>query len=184
MVQPKNLFYTSIVLLVCMPNATSKPQELALLQWKAYLADASSLSSWSPARNSTCCSWLGVKCDATGHVVELSLPSAGLSGQLDAFDFAAFPNLTKLNLNNNSLVGAIPYHLWELTSISWLDLGSNYLTNPDHSRLFPMPALEHMSVSRNKFNGSFPQFILSCTNLKFLDLSKNAFCGYQTCWPR
>jgi Leucine-rich repeat (LRR) protein len=65
-----------------------------------------------------------------------------------------------------------------------LDLGSNYLTNPDHSRLFPMPALEHMSVSRNKFNGSFPQFILSCTNLKFLDLSKNAFCGYQTCWPR
>src|SRR5688572_8491182 len=100
------LFCETTVFLVCMANAISSPQELALFQWKASLAIASSLSSWSPAGNSTCCSWLGVTCDAAGHVVELSLPGAGLRGQLDAFDFAAFPKINKLNLSINSLVGA------------------------------------------------------------------------------
>lgn len=107
MVPTTILFYATISLLICKANGNRSLQELALLQWKASLADANSLPSWSTEGNSTCCSWLGVACDATGHVVELSLPSAGLRGQLDAFDFAVFPNLAKLNLNNNSLAGAI-----------------------------------------------------------------------------
>ncbi|RLN42435.1 LRR receptor-like serine/threonine-protein kinase FLS2 [Panicum miliaceum] len=187
MLQHTALLYASTFPLVFMAYATSNPnpQEEALLQWKASLADANSLSSWSPTGNSTCCSWLGVTCDAEGHVAELSLPSAGLRGQLESFDFAAFPNLTKLNLNNNSLVGDIPFRFSKLPNIVWLDLGSNYLSSPDYSRMSPMPTLEHISMWGNKLDGMFPEFILSCTKLIFLDLQGMISMGqYQIHWPR
>jgi len=125
-------------------------QEVALLKWKASLADANSLSSEG---NSTYCSWLGVTCDATGHVVELSLPSAGLRGQLDAFNFAVFPNLTKLNLNNNSLAGAI-HNL--CTNLMFLDLSRNCFFHgqiPESlAKMIPNLVYQYLNLSWNGFS--------------------------------
>lgn len=196
------LFHISIFLLLCTTAmATISPEAEALLQWKSTLVGANLLSSWSMA-NSTC-SWFGVTCDATGNVKELSLPNTGLNGTLDAFYSAAFKNLTKIELNNNNLVGtipanisllltltsldlssnnlvgAIPYQLSRLPMLVDFNLGNNHLTNPEYAKFSPMPNLKVLSLDRNDPNGTFPQFILNCTNarMRSLDLSCNNFSG-------
>ncbi|RLN17421.1 hypothetical protein C2845_PM02G07590 [Panicum miliaceum] len=195
------LLYASIFPLVFMACATSNPQEEALLQWKASLADANSLSSWSPTGSSTCCSWLGVTCDAAGHVVELSLPSAGLRGQLDSFDFAAFPNLTKLNLNNNSLVadnnltGSIPTGFGNMTSMMHQNK-EQFIISVDKSASYPYFNRIHVNwkghdgifqrevalvtgidLSSNFLSGEIPTELSNLQGLKFVNLSRNHLSG-------
>jgi hypothetical protein len=180
------LFYATIFLLICKANANRSLLELALLKWKASLADANSLSTWSAAGNSTCCSWLGVTCDATGHVVELSLPSAGLRGQLDAFDFAVFPNLTKLNLNNNSLAGAI-HNLCTNLMIpnlvyQYLNLSSNGFSLFRDNITIPVPLaqltkLQELQLETNVFSGGFPEMLTTISTLQVLSLRNNTLSG-------
>uniref|UniRef100_J3NDE1 Leucine-rich repeat-containing N-terminal plant-type domain-containing protein n=1 Tax=Oryza brachyantha TaxID=4533 RepID=J3NDE1_ORYBR len=125
MALPNQVFVLCIFILVCRAHTTStnnRQESMALLQWKSTLdsINLSPISSWSPA-NSTC-SWYGVLCNATEHVIKLHLPEAHIKGHLDAFNFTAFPHLIELNLCKNHLVGAIPASISQLKALTYLDL--------------------------------------------------------------
>jgi hypothetical protein len=155
------------------------------------------MASWSFA--SPTCSWFGVTCDAAGHVTELDLSIAGITGRLHAFYSTAYQNLTVLDLNynnltggiptnisllvtltsldlgTNNLTGAIPYQLSMLPRLAVLNLRSNHLTNPESGKFSPMPSLEVFYLGYNDLHGTFPQFILNSTSrgMLFLQLSGN-----------
>jgi hypothetical protein len=174
----------------------------ALLRWRSTLLSYnSSMASWSFA--SPTCSWFGVTCDAAGHVTELDLSIAGITGRLHAFYSTAYQNLTVLDLNynnltgtiptnisllvtltsldlgTNNLTGAIPYQLSMLPRLAVLNLRSNHLTNPESGKFSPMPSLEVLYLGYNDLHGTFPQFILNSTSrgMLFLQLSGNNFSG-------
>ncbi|ONI23923.1 hypothetical protein PRUPE_2G216400 [Prunus persica] len=50
------------------------------------------------------CNWTGIQCNEAGSIVEINLVDSGLDGTLNRFDFSAFPNLSSLNVNYNSLI--------------------------------------------------------------------------------
>ena len=109
---PRNLLCILFFILVCTSHAAySEQASSALLHWKSTLdsSSTSNLSSWSPA-NSTCV-WFGILCSnasaTTSHIIGLRLPEAGIKGRLETLNFAAFPQLTELNLSRNGLHGAI-----------------------------------------------------------------------------
>ncbi|KAI7735823.1 hypothetical protein M8C21_017107 [Ambrosia artemisiifolia] len=99
-----------------------------------------------------CCSWVGVSCDESGdRVVGLSIPGRGLRG-------------------------SIPPSLHNLTSLSFLNLSSNFLSGPLSS--FPdsnSSNLISLDLSYNRLSGSLPNTFPP--SLRFLNLSSNLFTG-------
>lgn len=86
--------------------------------------------------HSPTCSWFGITCDAAGHVTNLSLSNAGLTGTLHGLYSAAFHNLTWIDLStddfvagpSNNFVGTIPTNISRLLTLTYLDLSNNNLT--------------------------------------------------------
>jgi len=100
----------------------------ALLQWKASLHNQSQslLSSWVGI--SPCINWIGITCDNSGSVTNLTLESFGLRGTLYDLNFSSFPNLFWLDLADNSLSGPIPSSIGNMTMLTVLALYQNNLT--------------------------------------------------------
>ncbi|GLT45225.1 hypothetical protein SLA2020_190740 [Shorea laevis] len=176
-------------------------QTETLLKWKASLDNQSQsfLSSWvgdSP------CNWVGIGCDRVGSVTNISLPNFGLKGTLDKLNFLAFPNLIYFNLGNNSLYGAIPSeivnlskltffnlstndkfsgnipkNIGRLSSLAILDLARNQLSGSIPSDVGFLNSLTNLSLYNNNFSGSIPASIGNLTNLSFLSLFNNNFSG-------
>ncbi|KAF3435983.1 hypothetical protein FNV43_RR23075 [Rhamnella rubrinervis] len=100
------------------PVQCIESERQALLSFKQGLESSNSLSSWtSNSSQEDCCSWEGISCDnKTNHVIELDLSAYQLGIRL-----------TYLNLAQNPMTGTIPSQLGNLTSLSFLGLGSAYL---------------------------------------------------------
>ncbi|RZS27197.1 hypothetical protein BHM03_00060627 [Ensete ventricosum] len=128
---------------LCLPEESS-----ALLQLKNGFSNASSkLASWQPG--SDCCLWDGVTCDpATGRVAALDLSGRSLSGGLDRSLFN-LTSLTSLNLADNLFPG-----------IRILDLPFSKLAN-----------LSVLNLSNAGFGGQIPAGIGRLEKLVSLDLS-------------
>src|SRR5690625_2219264 len=105
------------------------------------------------------CSWHGVTCDNSGeHVVELSLPT-------------------------NNLTGELPGSLNKLSQLRVFSVRDNYdLSRPGSGIQGPIPNLDGLSslavfnVSRNKFTGSIP-VLQGLGNLQTFDVSLNELSG-------
>ena len=97
------------------------------------------------------CSWFGVSCAPNGSVVALNLTANGLYGSLPvAADAApcALADLQALTLSENSIRGALPRCLAQLTRLQRLDLHTNDL---EHG-LEPLrgaPDLRFLDLSHN-----------------------------------
>ncbi|MQL94998.1 hypothetical protein Taro_027662 [Colocasia esculenta] len=113
---------------------------------------------------------------ALSKLTSLNISSNGLNETLPP-EIGDLSELVELRLFNNNMVGPIPYQLSRLRKVRFLDLGYNYLENPDYSRFAAMPALEHLALNLDSLTLGFPPFILNCTNLTYLDLSDNALTG-------
>uniref|UniRef100_A0A452XIN5 Leucine-rich repeat-containing N-terminal plant-type domain-containing protein n=1 Tax=Aegilops tauschii subsp. strangulata TaxID=200361 RepID=A0A452XIN5_AEGTS len=98
---------------------------MAVLHWKTTLASPLlQMSSWQ--ENTSPCNWTGIMCTSVRHgrhrpwvVTNISLPGAGIHGQLGELNFSALPFLTYIDLGNNSLHGALqhfPYLTFPTTS--------------------------------------------------------------------
>ncbi|KAF6986989.1 hypothetical protein CFC21_004669 [Triticum aestivum] len=97
-----------------------RSQHMALLHWKATLTSPlMQMISWH--KNTSPCNWTGIMCTAVRHgrrmpwvVTNISLPDAGIRGQLGELNFSALPFLTSIDLHNNSLHGALPASICSL----------------------------------------------------------------------
>ena len=111
-----------------------RSQRMALLHWKATLASTPlQMSSWQ--ENTSPCNWTGIMCTAVRHgrrmpwvVTNISLPDAGIRGQLGELNFSALPFLAYIDLTNNSFHGALPPSINSLSALLVLKLPYNQLT--------------------------------------------------------
>ena len=132
-------------------------EAVALLQWKASLDNQSQslLSSWVGI--SPCINWIGITCDNSGSVTNLTLESFCLRGTLYDLNFSAFRNLFCLDLHNNSLSGTIPHEIGKLRNLSLLALSRNQLSGPIPFSIGSLTSLSKLYLWSNKLSGSIPQ---------------------------
>ncbi|XP_047047656.1 probable LRR receptor-like serine/threonine-protein kinase At1g56140 [Lolium rigidum] len=85
--------------------------------------------------------------------------------------------ITRLRIYALDAVGPIPEELWNLTALTNLDLGQNYLTGPLSSLIGELTAIEYINLGINALSGPLPKELGSLTNLLSLSISSNNFSG-------
>lgn len=107
-------------------------------------------------------------------VLQLNLNS--LSGAIPC----ALGNLKKLNelrLDSNVLNGSIPACMRNLTALQVLNLRSNNLSGPVPRWIGELPSLHNLSLSFNRLSGPLPVSIGNLSSLQYLWLNSNQLNG-------
>ena len=123
--------------------------------------------------------WHGVTTDSGGRVTALNLSSNSLDGALPAA-LGDLTNLESLRLSENPLTGRIPAELGDLTNLRELHLGSQgygRLTGPIPAALGDLTNLESLVLSSNELTGPIPAWLGDLTNLVVLNLWSNQLTG-------
>ncbi|XP_052303477.1 MDIS1-interacting receptor like kinase 2 isoform X14 [Populus trichocarpa] len=154
--------------------ANGRKEAEALLEWKVSLDNRSQslLSSWA---GDSPCNWVGISCDKSGSVTNISLPNSSLRGTLNSLRFPSFPNLTVLILRNNSLYGSIPSRIGNLIK---LDLSSNSISGNIPPEVGKLVSLDLLDLSKNNLSGGLPTSIGNLSNLSYLYLHGNELSGF------
>ncbi|KAH3759600.1 receptor kinase [Pelomyxa schiedti] len=141
----------------------------------------------------------GVYCDSTGHVCDLELTYANMTGQLPASignldrtilmfldnnnltgtipdSFRSFTKLNSLYLSNNHFTGNIPDSIM-LPSLSVLDLTNNYLTGSIPESITNLSDIGSISFFDNQLSGTIPDALGSLTRLYYILLAGNFLTG-------
>ncbi|CAI7752015.1 unnamed protein product [Closterium sp. NIES-53] len=134
------------------------------------------LSTWDS--NSDACAnppFKGVKCNANKEVIEISLRSLGLSGEVPP-EIVQLNKLTWLDLGENSLHGNIPVDIANLPSLMVLNLCCNNIGGviPDLGRMSNLLAID---LSNNILSDTIPASLGDLPQLKFLELNNNQLSG-------
>ncbi|CAN6820408.1 unnamed protein product [Brassica oleracea] len=140
------------------------------------------LKSWE--NNSDCCSWDGIRCDASfGDVIKLNLSDSCLrandfSGEIPS-SLGNLSKLTTLNLSHNKFTGKVPSSLGYLLNLTDLILyvENNILHGNFPLKLLNLTKLISISISGNQFSGMLPPNIGSVSNLELFYVGQNAFTG-------
>ncbi|CAI7828059.1 unnamed protein product [Closterium sp. NIES-53] len=117
----------------------------------------------------------GVKCNANKEVIEISLRSLGLSGEVPP-EIVQLNKLTWLDLGENSLHGNIPVDIANLPSLMVLNLCCNNIGGviPDLGRMSNLLAID---LSNNILSDTIPASLGNLPQLKFLELNNNQLSG-------
>ncbi|KAJ3025915.1 UNVERIFIED_CONTAM: hypothetical protein HDU68_006500 [Siphonaria sp. JEL0065] len=89
----------------------------------------------------------------------------------------ALKQLVYLHLSNCNLCGLIPESIYNLSSLSELDLGGNFLEGELSESVGEMKGLTCLQLDGNKLTGGIPESIGFLSQLKQLDFSENKFTG-------
>ncbi|CAL4977889.1 unnamed protein product [Urochloa decumbens] len=161
----------------------SASDEAALLAFKAAAiggggGSGDPLASWNKSSAGGYCSWEGVRCwGKHRQVVELSLPSRGLTGILSPA-IGNLSSLWTLNLSNNGFREDIPASLGRLQHLHNLDLSYNAFSGMLPANLSSCTSLVSLSLGSNQLHGRVPPELGDkLTRLLGLDLSSNNFTG-------
>ncbi|XP_044350894.1 MDIS1-interacting receptor like kinase 2-like [Triticum aestivum] len=160
-----------------------RSQRIALLRWKATLASPPlQMSSWQ--ENTSLCNWTDIMCAAVRHgrrrpwvVTNISLPDAGIHGQLGELNFSALPFLTYIDLSNNSLHGALPASISCLSSLLELYLPYNQLTWKIPDEIGGLQSLRVLELSFNRLTGHIPASLGNLTMLTDLAIHQTMVSG-------
>ena len=120
--------------------------------------------------------WYGVTTDQAGRVTDLRLQSNSLSGAIPA-DVGDLTNLEVLSLSRNSLSGTIPSDLGDLSNLLELYLNDNDLTGAIPADLGDLADLEVLSLQRNLLSGLIPGDLGDTSSLQELYLHGNGLSG-------
>ena len=135
---------------------------------------------WSGSSNFTSshCDWPGIKCNFGRSITEIDIAgNIYLGDKFRKFKFSSFPNLVRLSLSNNQILGSIPFEIGSLSKLTHLNLSHNYLTGQLPLSLANLTKLVKFDISFNGITGSIPKEFGNFKNLLELNLSHNKFTG-------
>ncbi|OIV98599.1 hypothetical protein TanjilG_23038 [Lupinus angustifolius] len=150
----------------------------ALLNWKASLDNQSqvSLSSWYG--NNPCSNWVGIHCDESKSVSNISLRDMGLRGMLHSLNFSSFPNIHTIDIRNNSFNETIPSQIGLLLSnLETLDFSLNQFTGSIPKSIGNLSKLLYLYISQNSLSGLIPSEIGMMSSMNVFDFSSNFLSG-------
>ncbi len=120
--------------------------------------------------------WYGITTDLSGRVTKVELGDNDLRGALPA-ELGNLANLTTLDLRRNRLDGEIPPELGNLSNLTTLYLFGTKISGEIPRELANLTNLEKLLLYSNDLSGEIPAWLAELTNLKVLDLDDNAFTG-------
>ncbi|GJW45035.1 kinase-like domain-containing protein, partial [Tanacetum coccineum] len=138
-------------------------------------------TDWWGDRNASSdyCTWPDITCNKAGSVISIDFDcydNEGL-GDLGSLDFASFPNLEELNIDNCKLEGSISEKIGLLSNLTHLSLNGNQLTGNIPFSFANLTRLEYLYLFNNNLAGKIHFLFASLTRLEYIDLSKNYFTG-------
>ncbi|XP_020232486.1 MDIS1-interacting receptor like kinase 2 [Cajanus cajan] len=158
-------------------SAASQSQEAnALLKWKATLDNQSQafLSSWT---GNNPCNWVGIACDGSNSVSNISLAHVGLRGTLQSLNFSLLPNIHNLNMSYNTLKGKLPPQIGDLSNLNTLDLSTNKLSGNIPNTFTNLSKLMFLNLSFNGISGPIPKDVGKLRSLVTFDIFTNNLTG-------
>jgi len=123
------------------------------------------------------CEWYGVDCNNETLVVNVSLASNNLVGNLPS-EISSLESLQNLALHDNKLKGNVAnYNICNGTKLETLDLSKNDFSG--ELPLFSADCVDLISLklSNNSFAGTLNSGINELTTLEYLDLGMNRLSG-------
>ncbi|WVZ04758.1 hypothetical protein V8G54_018104 [Vigna mungo] len=148
--------------------------------------------------------WTGVTCDEEGHIIGLDLNGESINGGFDNSNLQMlvknFTMIRQLYMDGVSvsaegnewsnallqlhslqdsceLTGMFPDKIFQLATLSDIDLSFNYDLNGSLPELPPNGSLQKLIVSHTRFSGALPASIGNLRQLSILDLSNCHFNG-------
>jgi hypothetical protein len=124
------------------------------------------------------CNWMSTTaesiCDDLGKYTKLDLEENNLVGTLPAELGILSDTLRSINTRTNDLSGEIPSAMIsELVNLEMLDLSSNSFSGGLSKQLFDATSLTRLSLFDNNFSSSIPSEVGQLTQLEVLDLGSN-----------
>ena len=120
--------------------------------------------------------WHGVRTNASGRVVALSLPGNGLSGPIPV-EIGEFPDLTHLDLRDNRLEGGIPPEIGGLSKLTNLILWGNRLSDAIPAEIGRLSELRRLELGYNNLSGPIPPELGVLSHLEWFSLGWNQLSG-------
>jgi len=120
--------------------------------------------------------WHGVSTDGSGNVVQLNLPSNGLTGAISS-ELGMLRTLERLYLIGNELTGSIPPELGNLQSLQILNLRANPLTGSIPPELGNLENLRTLYLHGSELTGPIPPELGNLGRLVTLLLPSNGLTG-------
>ena len=120
--------------------------------------------------------WHGVSTDSGDWVVDLDLSNNSLTGAIPP-ELGDLSNLQYLDLDENSLIGEIPPELGNLANLRILQLDHNSLTGEIPSELGSLWDLRALLLHGNSLTGAIPPELGNLSNLLHLHLDFNSLTG-------
>ena len=107
----------------------------------------------------------------------LDLRENHLTGEIPQAIFNLTNLEQSLDLAGNSLVGAVPSKLGQLTRLRSLNLEGNQLSGPIPVEIGNLKELGDLNLAWNRFNGSIPESLGNLTKLGRVEFESNQFSG-------
>lgn len=86
-----------------------------------------------------------------------------------SYDSASTCHITQLKVYALDVVGVIPDELWNLTFLTDLNLGQNYLTGPLSASIGNLTSMQYLSVGINALSGELPKELGQLTDLRIIE---------------
>ncbi|CBI20015.3 hypothetical protein VitviT2T_018454 [Vitis vinifera] len=151
-------------------NATTDPSEVRVLNSIFQQWGISASNQWNTS-GEPC---TGAAIDSTS--IDSSDYNPGIKCDC-SYDNASTCHITQLKVYALDVVGVIPDELWNLTFLTNLNLGQNYLTGPLSASIGNLTSMQYLSMGINALSGELPKELGQLTDLRSLAFGTNNFSG-------
>ncbi|XP_073303387.1 probable LRR receptor-like serine/threonine-protein kinase At1g56140 [Primulina huaijiensis] len=94
-----------------------------------------------------------------------------------SFDNGATCHVTALRVYALDVAGPIPEEIWNLTYLTDLNLGQNYLTGPLPATISTLTRMQYLSLGINALSGELPKELGLLSDLRSIAFGTNNFSG-------